>query len=129
MKKAMLLLFFVLSMNGPAFGQGEGSRSRCLESTVMFYNCLKGGTEIQRNLGTTYLLGAIQTLAALDLIIQSKDKNMAHFKFEYLDFVEANGSIHNEKPGRGVTMYLLQTYGNTDNPEGLEQAKTLGLIP
>lgn len=120
-----IVLTFMLTM--PAMAQDNGG-SQCLESTVLFYNCMRGGTELQRNLATTYLLGSIQSLAALNLIVFPRDKNMAHFKFEYMDYVETNGRIHNERPARGVAMYLLQTYGNKENPEGIAYARQLGLI-
>lgn len=127
MKTIVLGIVLTLLLAVPAQAQGD-NQSRCLESTVMFYNCLKGGTELQRNLATTYLLGAMQTVGALNLIIPPRGKTMGHFKYEYLDFVEANGSIHNEPPARGVTMYLLQTYGNKENSQGVEYARSLGLI-
>jgi len=127
MKKTLLGIIFVLLLALPTQAQ-EANRQKCLESTVQFYNCLKGGTELQRSLATTYLLGAIQTLAALDLIDIPKNKNMAHFRFEYLDFVELNASIHNERPGHGMVMYLLQTYGKETNTEGMNYVKSLDLV-
>lgn len=126
MKTAFFTIVMVLMMSLPAMAQD--GRGRCLDSTVMFYNCMKGGTELERNLATTYLLGSIQTMASLDLIVVPRDKNMAHFKFEYIDFVEANGSIHNERPARGVSMYLLNTYGNKENAQGMSYARSIGLV-
>nr|WP_287411547.1 hypothetical protein [Pseudodesulfovibrio sp.] len=127
MKKSFLSIIFFLLLILPAQAQ-DANRQKCLESTVQFYNCLKGGTELQRNLATTYLLGAIQTLGALDLIEIPKNKNMAHFRFEYLDFVELNARIHDERPGHGMVMYLLQTYGKETNSEGMKYVKSLDLI-
>jgi len=128
MKKMLLVMIITLCLSGQAFAQEDG-RSKCLESTVLFYNCVKSGTELQRNLTTTYLLGALQTLDALGLVLPPKDKTMAHFKFEYLDYIEAHGSIHQERPGKSVIMYMLETYGDKENSKGMEYVKGMGLIP
>ncbi|BCS88945.1 hypothetical protein [Pseudodesulfovibrio sediminis] len=122
---AIAFVFVILVV--PALAQ-ENTRPACLEDTVAFYNCMKGGTELQRNLATTYLLGSIHALDALELVDVPSSKSMRHLRFEYLDYVEMNASIHKETPWRGMAMYLLNTYGDSENTAGLEYAGSIGLL-
>lgn len=127
MKYIPSLLLCCIILTASFAAAQDNRRDTCLESTVAFYNCMKG-TELQMNLGTTYLLGAIQSLNALKLISLPRNKSMLHYRFEYLDYVETNAKVHEVPPGQGVVMYLLDTYGNEENTKGMEYVKENGLV-